>query len=263
VSGLQCDADQLYPLRVVANVRSTPRCRPSFRCPRECYLLPQDAFFTPAEALQIVRAGLEILGSEGSEAESKVELRKKLHNDKIATEADLVRAPIGEDLEPLIDGDRGGIGTIGPPVRGAVPPDLWRSGKVLFRRGAVLYETETEVFVYRSVRLCRADIERLWPPAPASTPDGQGTEPVSQGSHALRLAEDGEIVEAARTAHTHEEAAGRKPPNLNELTDIVSRLLRDRGCRATRRSIQRIGHFEEFDRLRLRPGQRWRPTRQN
>jgi hypothetical protein len=222
---------------------------------KECYQLPQDEFVTLGEVLQIVRARREISGSEGGEGGSKAELRNALHKGEIATEADLVRGPWVDGYEPLIRGDRGA--TLGPPVRGEVPPDLWKFAEaVLFRRGAVAYQTESEACVYRSVRLRRADVESLWPPASAPTPDEQRSEPVSQGSPAPREASERKVVEAVRAAYAAAKAERKKPPNTNELADAVQQQLREEGYRATKNFIRRVGDYDEFKPLRWKPGQR-------
>jgi hypothetical protein len=231
--------------------------------------LSQPEFISLMEAWQIVQERSAIPGLEDRAAGNRAEaqLRDALHKGDIATLADLVRGRRG--WGPSVKGEI--RAPLGPPERGPVPPDLWKFGEVHFQAsGAVVFETETEDLVYRSILLRRADVERLWPPDPAPTLDGQGfgakideskvetpSEPVSQGqagSPALKPAPRQEIGAAIKAAYDAADAAGEKPPNIRELPAAVLPGLEERGYRTSARLIQEVGGAHEFKRRRRQPG---------
>jgi hypothetical protein len=224
--------------------------------------LSQPEFISLMEAWQIVQERSADAGLEDRAAgnRAKAQLRDALHRGDIATLADLVRGRRG--WGPSAKGEI--RAPLGPPERGPVPPDLWKFGEVHFQAsGAVVFETETEDLVYRSILLRRVDVERLWPPEPAPTLDGQGfgakiDEPKVEtpsegqaGSPALKSAPRQEIGAAIYDAA---DAAGEKPPNIRELPAAVLPRLEERGYWASGRWIQEVGGAQEFKRRRRQPG---------
>jgi hypothetical protein len=101
-------------------------------------------------------------------------------------------------------------------------------------------------------------IEQFWPKAPAEVPDAKSAEFAKPHSalqtRVMKLAPDREIWAAIKGAYDAADAAGRKPPNIKELSAEVRPMLEEMGYVASGRSIQRIGEAQEFKRRRRPPG---------
>lgn len=58
------------------------------------------------------------------------------------------------------------------------------------------------------------------------------------------------IIDDIRYTYRDAKAAGRKPPNINELADEVHARLIQKGYKASKRQIKKLGGADEFDRCR-------------
>jgi hypothetical protein len=66
------------------------------------------------------------------------------------------------------------------------------------------------------------------------------------------------IKEEIRSAYHRAAGAGKKPPNVKEVTRPVQLSLEQKGRWASKRRIEKLADAEEFKCLRWPPGKRWR-----
>jgi hypothetical protein len=70
----------------------------------------------------------------------------------------------------------------------------------------------------------------------------------------LKPASEAMTKEEMRSVCNAEQAAGRKQPNIKELSAAVQPLLQRKGFRASRRWIEKLAEAPEFKRRRRPPG---------
>lgn len=142
-------------------------------------------------------------------------------------------------------------------------------------RGGLLSWSET--IKYKSVEANFEDLRAyaakyLLPTEPRAAGDPQPTVSVEDATAAPQqaaLATDAprplnpcpepEIREEIRAAYRVAKGTGAKPPNINELADIVQANLEEMGWSASKQSIRKVGMEPEFIPLRLAVGHRHRP----
>jgi hypothetical protein len=202
--------------------------------------LLKPAYIHLKDAWRIVRERLENSGVQRDEAGNVAEfqLRDAMFKGEIKTLADLIRGRPG--WNPFAEGDTSAPLVL--PDRRPVPPALWNldSAEVRLLKGSVVFRTKKEVLLYKSVRVCRADVEPIWPPASAPTPD----EPKSEGVPRA-------IIYAAVQA-AYDNADPTRPPNIKQLPAAVRPLLEQQGYCPSGREIENVG--KEFKHRRRKPG---------
>jgi hypothetical protein len=88
------------------------------------------------------------------------------------------------------------------------------------------------------------------PPTPTYT---RGSQP-SQLSEDLKQASEAKIIEGIRAEYRDAKAAGRKPPNVRELSAAVQPQLKRQGFKASKLSIEELATAPEFEGCRRPPG---------
>jgi hypothetical protein len=105
---------------------------------------------------------------------------------------------------------------------------------------------------------------KVVPPHP-SEPDSPTSEPPQDHDGAidtepdaeLKQAPNAKVREAIRAEYKEAKDKEQKPPNIKELPPLIQNRLKAIGFRASQSNIAKIGGEAEFDKLRIKQGQKW------
>jgi hypothetical protein len=183
----------------------------------------------------------ELADTSSSASQLEGDLWHYLHEDVINGLLD--------DSGPLINGSRLGLRFIDSSGRG-----VYVNGRLLFGKMQLPFRSKGDhISAAKEAVLDFAQRHEMPPPSWWSAATKGGSEP-SRAPEELKPASEAMIKEEMWSVCNAEQAAGRKEPNVKELSAAVQPRLQRKGRRASRRSIEKLAEAPEFKRRRRRPG---------
>jgi hypothetical protein len=153
-----------------------------------------------------------------------------------------------DDSGPLINGSRLGLRFIDSSGRG-----VYVNGRLLFGKMHLPFRSKGDhILAAKEAVLDFARRHELPPPSWWSDAAKGGSE-LSRAPEELKPSE-AMTREEMRSVCNEEQAAGRKEPNVKELSAAVQARLQRKGYRVSRRWIEKLAEAPEFKRRRRPPG---------